>query len=258
MTYQKLLDLITETDKFIAEYERMLCIDSETIYVKVNFYMVMYIRDACKVDNMDIVKYILDKSDKTDNGRYALLYYILGDIRDLHHIRFILNYLQPNKKIIKKLIHDYIYRYEQHVEYYLCEYWNRKPLGDINNLLENIDLLMNIHKPPRIIYTTYGFIGKLIICRYYEKSENDYNNYIIQWTTKLIYGLIKLVPNKDMLLLLKNTNDFHMEFFGASKVIIPKTHSLYEKYIKYHTPKITYMKKIWEIIGLRMSTDIIA
>lgn len=117
---------------------------------------------------------------------------------------------------------------------------------------------MNIHKPIHIIYPTYGFIGNLIICRYYEKSENDYNNSIIQWTTKLNYGLINRVSNKDMLLLLKNTNDFHMEFFGASKVIVPKTHSLYDKYIKYHTPKITYMKKIWEMIGLKINPDIVA
>lgn len=61
-----------------------------------------------------------------------------------------------------------------------------------------------------------------------------------------------------MLLLLKNTDDFHMEFFGASKVIVPNTHSLYEKYIKYHTLKITYMKKIWEIIGLRLNANIVA
>lgn len=56
---------------------------------------------------------------------------------------------------------------------------------------------------------------------------------------------IELWTNKNMLLLLKNTDDFHMEFFGASKVIVPNTHSLYEKYIKYlYTENYVYEKNM--------------
>lgn len=94
-----------------------------------------------------------------------------------------MNYLQPNKNIIKKLIYDYICTNEEYAE----NYWNIKQCRDINHLLNIIDEYTRTYS----YYISYLWIYWIMYC-YYEKSENDYNNSIIQWTTKLNYGLIKI------------------------------------------------------------------
>jgi hypothetical protein len=258
MNFQTLLNSVKDGDVFIQLYEKysVNTLDIPIEYTNTIFYISQYIKKAFEHNQLKTANYLLDRLDKQESTIFGFIRLLVSNAVELVHIQYVINYLRPNTSIIEHLLFYHITIFEEYVEMYLTSFWNITYTANPHILLDVIELFMNIHKPPYSAFFGVRHIGKLILSKYYE--EIDVAMSINYWTSGLKNRVLRELPNKEMLKLLKYTEDFNMEFFKVSKVIVPKSHSLYPKYIEYHKPKIIYTKKIWEIIGVSINSDVIA
>lgn len=260
MNFLTLLNSVKDGDVFIELYGKY-SVDSPQIeipleYTNTIFYIIQYIKKAFEYNQLKTVNYLLNRIDKRENNIFEFVRCLITQVNRLEHIEYIIKYLKPNHSVIERLILYHLITYEDYINLFYKSFWNKKSSYNPSILLDVIELFMNIYKPPYTEHYGIRYIGKLILSRYY----TEINSYecVKYWTNGLKNNILRKIPNKDMLKLLEYSDDFYMEFFKVSNIIVPKSHSLYPKYIEYHKPKIIYTKKIWELIGVSINSDVIA
>jgi len=249
--FKRLMGQIHNTNAFIELYK-----DIQDEILTVGYYKALFIVRAYQNNNMSLVEALAAQIHRR-NQREALQQIILY-VRDVEVIRTILRIFDATPALIKVVVQYWLYVYEEYYDYYITNIWYRmRPeANSMENMIKILDMMMSIHKPDRL--DAAGCLGYLFIGRHYGRCRISWVHVLKQKTE---HKLMREIEPEDILYLIDWMGDSIVlrNYLLFSKLVVPKTHSLYSIYLDVHRPRIEYTKKIWERIGLTgFNTDMVA